>query len=94
MFQESEVVQLLLGLGLVPILGLARIPRRRPGFRLLYAGVGVMLASWVLTVAEGLVLPVLVNQLEHLCHAVSGLLCLAAVRVWVRRGDAVGEGDS
>jgi hypothetical protein len=90
-FQESEVVQLLLGLGLVPLLWLARIPRGRPGFLLFYAGAGVMLASWVLTVAEGVMFPVLLNGLEHLCHAVAGLLLLAACWTWAHRGAPTGE---
>jgi len=93
MFQESEIVQLLLGLGMLPILWLARVPRRHPGFDLLYAGVGVMLASWVLTVLEGLVFPVFFNELEHFCHALSGLLILVACWTWAR-GGATPEEDA
>ena len=94
MFQESEIVQLLLGLGMVPLLWLARIPRRRPGFGLLYTGLGVMLTSWVLTVAEGVVFPVLFNQLEHFCHALAGLLFLAACWTWVYRAAQAEEHPS
>ena len=91
MFQEREIAQLMLGLGLLPVLWLVPIPRRRPGFRLLYAGAGVMLASWVLTVAEGVVFPVFFNQLEHFCHLLAGLLFLAACWIWVYRGTPAEE---
>lgn len=90
MFEESEIVQLVMGLGMLPILWLARVPRGRLGFGLCYAGAAAMLASWVLTVVEGVVAPVLCNLVEHALHAVAGLLLLAACWTW-SRSDAAGE---
>ncbi len=90
MFQQNEVITLLLGLGASVFL--AAYWRRLEGFpeRGLFVGsYGVLLAGWVFTVAEGFVFPRLLNVLEHLCYALSsGLLALWA---W-RAGSAGREG--
>lgn len=78
MIQQNELLTLLIGLGALTFLlanyrSLGRVPRR--GW--LLAGFGAALAGWVLTVAEGFVLPQIVNALEHLAYATSsGLLAI------------------
>ena len=39
----------------------------------------------------GVVFPVFFNQLEHFCHALSGLLFLAACWTWVRESTPAEE---
>ncbi len=82
MFQQNEVITLLLGLGASVFL--AAYWRRLEGFpgRGLFVGsYAVLLAGLVFTVAEGVVLPKLLNLLEHVCYALSsGMLALWAWR--------------
>ena len=82
MFQQNEVITLLLGLGASVFL--AAYWRRLEGFpaKGLFAGsYAALLMGWVFTVAEGFVFPRLLNVLEHVCYALSsGLLAVWAWR--------------
>ena len=79
MFQESEIVNLLVGFGSVPVVLLLarRIPI--PRGRVLYAGFVCLLLGYVFTVVEGVVLPDILNALEHWAYAAAGLCFLGFV---------------
>ncbi len=81
MIQESEIVMLILGLGvLVFILGNLPQLKRIPYSRLLLSGFYTLLVGWVMTVLEGFIWSVLLNYLEHMCYAIASLLL--AVWCW------------
>jgi hypothetical protein len=73
MYQESEIVNLLMALFLTPIM-FATFRRLRiagrPWFLLGYAA---MMAGYVTTIAECYYAPDLFNLLEHLSYAISGI---------------------
>jgi len=75
MIQESEIICLLLGLGvLIFILGNLSRLNRFCGMRTLLASYAMLLAGWILTVLEGFWGETVFNVLEHLCYALSSLL--------------------
>ena len=57
MFQESEVVNLVLALLITGLFVFFSRGYRRPRFPFLYAGFFCMLLTYVFTVAEGLIFP-------------------------------------
>ncbi len=74
MFQESEIINLLIGL-----VGLGIIVRFLknddfPGTKYLKAGFIVMVSSYVFTTVEGIFYNTFFNFLEHSGYALSGLL--------------------
>jgi len=77
MFQESEIVNLLVGFGSVPVVLLLARRVAIPRGKVLYAGFACLLLGYVLTVLEGIVLPDLLNLLEHWSYAAAGLCFLA-----------------
>ena len=82
MIHENEVVMLLLGLGvLVFILANRSRLRRLPRWDILSLGFYVVLAGWVLTVAEGFVFASFFNYLEHISYACGAVLLV----VWCRK---------
>lgn len=74
MYSQSEVVNLILGIAMVPILLSSRsaAPSRHTGY--LVAAYSFMLVSYVSTVAEGYVLPDVFNAFEHGALAAAGIL--------------------
>ncbi len=91
MFQESEVVNLVLALLITGLFVFFSRGYRRPRFPFLYAGFFCMLLTYVFTVAEGLIFPVFFNLLEHFCYALSGILFLAGcVKLASKRWNAHG----
>ncbi|MDO9107365.1 MAG: hypothetical protein Q7U89_00025 [Coriobacteriia bacterium] len=83
MYSQTEVVNLLLGISIIPILlgTHAIVPSRHTsGYAAAYV---FMLASYVSTVAEGYLLPDVFNFIEHGALAVAG--CLFAVTLFLRR---------
>ena len=80
--EQTEVLLLLLAAGVV-IFSVVNRPRlrRMPSYRLLLAALYLATAGWTLTNLEGLLLPHLLNVLEHLCYAASS----AAIAVWCWR---------
>ena len=78
MFEENEVVMLLIGFG-VFLFGLLQRQQLRHLTRasLLATSYCFLLLAWISTVAEGFVFPVALNLLEHLSYALSAcLLCI------------------
>jgi len=90
-YQPSEVVSLLLVIGLTPVMYRGIASLRIPGRRLLIAGYLALAVAYVATIAEGYWAPDLLNAVEHALYAASGILFAAGlVRLAVasRRGDA------
>lgn len=80
--QQTEVLLLLLAAGVV-VFAVANRPRLRrlPAHRTLLAALYLVTAGWTLTNLEGLLLPRLLNVLEHLCYAASSV----TIAVWCWR---------
>lgn len=77
MIQESEAITLILGLIAAPIA--YRLFRAGALAGGALVGVGFLLGAYVFTIAEGFVLPDLLNALEHLCLAAAGVSFAAGV---------------
>lgn len=83
MFNQGELVNLILGVSIIPILVMHRagVPSRHTNFFVIaYA---FMLLSYISTVAEGYYAPVLFNLVEHGSLAVAG--CAFAFGLFLRR---------
>lgn len=87
MFTQNEIVNLILGIAVIPILmsNRAGVPSRHTGY--FVVAYGFMLLSYISTVAEGYYAPVLFNVVEHGSLAVAG--CLFAVALFLRRRELV-----
>ncbi len=79
MYSQSEVVNLVLGIAIIPILVSSRpgIPSRFTGW--FVAAYCFMLLSYVSTVAEGYWAPAAFNLIEHGSLAVAGVLFALAL---------------
>ena len=76
MYQESEIVDLLMVLFLTPIL-LATYRVVAVKGKAWFAASYLMIAvGYVLTVAEGFVAEAMFNYLEHVTHAFAGVFCM------------------
>jgi hypothetical protein len=74
MFQESEIVTLVIGLlGLVIFLRFFK-DSDIPGLKYIKAGCTMMVCAYIFTIVEGLLFESFFNLLEHAGYAVSGLL--------------------
>lgn len=79
MYQESEIVDLLMALFLTPIMVVAYRVVTIRGKRWFAAAYLMIATGYVLTVLEGYVAPGVLNTLEHVTHAFAGALCLVGV---------------
>lgn len=77
MYQESEIVDLLMVIFLTPLMVANVRAIHIPGKRWFVAGYLVVVLGYVLTVLEGFVAPEALNVAEHLSHAVMGALFFA-----------------
>jgi hypothetical protein len=79
LIKPNEVVDLVIAVLAVPIL--LRVVRVRPHREALFfsLGYGFMLCALVATILEGLIWPDLLNDVEHLSYAASGIAFLVAV---------------
>ena len=75
MFEENEVVMLILGIGVLAfvLLNLEKI-KRIFAWKIMVSAYCFLLAGWVLTVLEGFVAGRLFNFLEHACYATSSVI--------------------
>jgi hypothetical protein len=73
MYQESEIVDLLMAVFLAPIMYATFRSLRLAGKPWFVLGFGAMVVGYVTTIAEGYYAPDLFNFLEHLSYAVSGI---------------------
>ena len=80
MIQQSELITLLLGLGvLIFLMANASQIRNIPESSLLIASYVILLFGWIFTVAEGILLSRFNNFMEHLCYAVSSI----SLALWI-----------
>ena len=87
MIESNEVVSLALSLLLLAFCVIRRQALLRAGrTRLLFVSLSLLAASLVLTVAEDLVAPRLLDALEHICGAAYGLTAVAWLVALARRG--------
>jgi hypothetical protein len=77
MFEESEIINLILGLASLVIVFYETRKRVIPNFRLFLAGFIFVAMARIFTVAEGLFLGDILNILEHFCYAFSAFLFAA-----------------
>ncbi len=75
MFQENEIVMLLLGVGVLILFLVNRIRLKRvPASKILIAGFYILLTGWAMTVLEGFFWEDFLNYFEHVCYSGSSLL--------------------
>lgn len=80
MFQENEIVNLLIAFASIPVLfHLGRRVRLAAAGNLLYIGFALILAAYVFTVVEGIFWHNAFNILEHLAEALAGFAFLGYV---------------
>jgi len=77
MFEESEIINLILGLVSLIIVYYETRKRVIPNFQLFLAGFLFIAMARIFTVVEGLFLGDILNILEHLCYASSAFLFAA-----------------
>jgi len=87
MIRSSEVIVMLLGMGLMAFVlyqrrQLARLPNRS----ILFLSLLAILAGWFFTNLESVVWGELVNLLEHLCYAANAVLMAVWCGLLLRRG--------
>ncbi|HNR39791.1 MAG TPA: hypothetical protein PKN61_12210 [Acidobacteriota bacterium] len=87
MIRSSEVIVMLLGMGLMAFVlyqrrQLARLPNRS----ILFLSLLAILAGWFFTNLEAVVWGELVNLLEHLCYAANAVLMAVWCGLLLRRG--------
>ena len=86
MIRSSEVIVMLLGMGLMAFVlyqrrQLARLPNRS----ILFLSLLAILAGWFFTNLESVVWGELVNLLEHLCYAANAVLMAVWCGLLLRR---------
>lgn len=74
MYQDNEIVNLLLVWVLAPVIGLFAQRARMPGRHLFFWAYAAMACAYTTTVIEGPVLPDLFNLIEHVSLAMAGVL--------------------
>lgn len=89
MYSQSEIVNLVLGIAIIPILVSSRpgIPSRFTNW--FVAAYCFMLLAYVSTVAEGYIAPVAFNLIEHGSLAVAGVLFAIALMMRRRELDEI-----
>ncbi|MEA5076639.1 MAG: hypothetical protein VB139_09860 [Coriobacteriia bacterium] len=92
MYQESEIVDLLMVLFLTPIMVVTYRVVTVRGKRWFAAAYLMIAAGYVFTVLEGYVAPDALNTLEHVTHAFAGAFCLAGAASVFRAAHTEVEG--
>ena len=87
MFEESEIINLILGLVSLVIVIIETQKRMIPGFRLFFAGFLCVMFARLFTVIEGMFLGDLLNILEHTCYVLSSFLFAAGCMSLMRQKD-------
>lgn len=92
MFQDSEIVDLLMVVFLTPVMVSILREISIVGKRWFVAGYLSIVAGYVLTLAETVIMPELLDLLEHTAYAIAGCFFLVAVVTFSR--SVRGGGDS
>ena len=75
MVLESEIITLVLGLGVLIFIFLNRLELKQlPASRILIAAFSMFLAGWSLAIIENFFLPDFLNYLEHASHTIGSIL--------------------
>lgn len=85
MFQESEIINLVIVFISIPILLSIRRKILSQELRLIYPGFFLILAAYLFTVIEGVFWKDLFNLLEHASYAFAGLLFASGCRSIIRQ---------
>ena len=91
-FQDSEVVCLILTIIFALSMAILYRAERLPRLPLIYWAVALVVAAILFTVAEGLLWYSLFNALEHVCYALAGVLF--AVACWRLARPGAGDGEA
>lgn len=84
MYQESEIVDLLMVVFLTPIMAASVRAIHLAGKRWFVAAYLTIVAGYVFTVAEGYILADVFNVLEHACYAGAGMLFAVGLTILAR----------
>lgn len=93
MFQESEIITLVVALVGAFLLTFVFTRRKVPELGFFYAGFFFIVAASLFTVAEGVIWNTAFNLLEHLCYVFSAVSFIAGCLLLGRRPGAEGEGN-
>jgi hypothetical protein len=90
LFQENEIIMLLLGMGVLILTRVNRVRLERiPASKFLVAVFYTLVTGWAMTVLEGFFWEDFLNHLEHICYAASSLLmALWCWKVFVGKHEA------
>ena len=91
MYQESEIVDLLMVVFLTPIMYASVRAIHVPGKRWFVAAYLSIAVGYILTILEGYVAPDALNLAEHITHAVAGVCFLGASAALFRSSRPEGE---
>jgi hypothetical protein len=83
-FQESEIVDLMLVVFLMPMLTIGIRSVKIAGKRWFIASYWAIVCGFILTVVEGYAATVLMNDLEHIAYAVGGIFLAVAANALLR----------
>lgn len=84
MFQESEIVDLMLVVFLMPMLVIGIRSVQVAGKRWFIASYWAIVCGFIFTVIEGYAAPVVMNDLEHISYALGGIFLAIAVYALLR----------
>lgn len=84
MFQESEIVDLMLVVFLMPMLMIGIRSVKVAGKRWFIASYWAIVCGFIFTVAEGYFADVLMNNLEHISYALGGIFLAIATSTLLR----------
>lgn len=78
MFEESEIINLILGIVSLVIVYYETRKKKIPDFQLFLSGFLFVVMARIFTVVEGMFLADILNTLEHICYGISAFLFAAA----------------
>ena len=91
MYQESEIVDLLMVVFLTPVMVVSVRSISLPGKRWFIAAYVAIAFGYILTVAEGYFAPEALNLLEHITHALAGVCFFVAALTLYRTSPRASE---
>ncbi len=86
--QESEVVQLVVAIALLPLMWSEVEPIPRPRRSITLAAIACMYVTSIATIAEGFLWPAVLNAVEHGALALAGVLAVGTLLAYRREHEA------